>query len=110
MCQRERGYAHRAGPAILRLKEIAFTSMLLFLCEDEHGWLYEPHGTEPDVWTLTAPGGEILRSSGWKPYEMPRVSRHVHESLLIDGLLAHGRSDPPGCEPAASASRGSAGR
>jgi hypothetical protein len=61
--------------------------MLLFLFEDEHSWLYEPHGIEPDVWTLTAPGGEILRSSGWKPYVMPRVSWHVHESLLIDGLL-----------------------
>ena len=79
--------------------------MLLFLCEDEHGWLYEPHGVEPDVWTLTAEGGEVLRSSGWKPYEMPRVSRHVHESLLIDGFLLPGckttsrssglESDPP---------------
>ena len=61
--------------------------MLLFMYEDEHGWIYEPHGTEPDVWSLTSPGCEILRSSGWKPYEMPRVSRHVHESLLIDGFL-----------------------
>ena len=61
--------------------------MLLFLYDDEHGWVYEPHGSEFEDWSLTFAGCEILRSSGWRPYEMHRVSRHVHDSLLIDGLL-----------------------
>ena len=69
--------------------------MLLFIFEDEHGWIYEPHGSEIEVWCTTFEGSEILKASGWRPYEMHRVSRYVHDSLLIDGLLAHGRSDPP---------------
>ncbi len=61
--------------------------MLLFIFEDEHGWIYEPHGTEPEVWSTTLEGSEVLKASGWRPYEMHRVPRHVHELLLIDDLL-----------------------
>jgi hypothetical protein len=61
--------------------------MLLFLYEDEHGWIYEPHGEEAICYDLTFDGSELLRAAGWRPYEMHRVSRHLHDSLLIDGLL-----------------------
>ena len=61
--------------------------MLLFIFEDEHGWIYEPHGSEIEVWCTTFEGSEVLKASGWRPYEMHRVSRYVHDSLLIDGLL-----------------------
>jgi hypothetical protein len=63
------------------------TLMLLFLSEDEHGWLYAPHGTEPVCYSLTPCGLMLLRLAGWRPFEMPRVSRYLHESLLIDGML-----------------------
>ncbi len=74
--------------------------MLLYIFEDEHGWIYEPHGTEIEVRHVTYDGGELLKASGWRPYEMHRVSRYVHDSLLIDGLLTPVRSwvekkDPP---------------
>ncbi len=61
--------------------------MLLHLTEDEHGWLVEPHGTEPECWSTTLEGSEQLKGAGWVPYRMPRVSRYVIESLIIDGLL-----------------------
>ncbi len=67
--------------------------MLLFLYEDEHGWVYEAHGEEPVWYSLSYEGGKILRSSGWRPYEMQRVSRYLHDSLLIDGLLTLARSN-----------------
>ncbi len=69
--------------------------MLLYILEDEHGWIYEPHGIEIEVWYVTYDGGELLKASGWRPYEMHRVSRDVHDSLLIDGLsfLAQRPSD-----------------
>ena len=74
--------------------------MLLFIFEDEHGWIYEPHGSEIDVWCTTFYGSEILKASGWRPYEMHRVSRYVHDSLLIDGMLAQWRSDLTDAEQA----------
>ncbi len=61
--------------------------MLLFLSEDEHGWIYEPHGTQPLCYNLTFAGSELLRAAGWRPFQMHRVSRYLHDSFLIDGLL-----------------------
>jgi len=61
--------------------------MLLFIREDEHGFIYEPHGTESECWSTTPEGSAVLKEAGWRPYEMQRVSRYVHECLLIDGLL-----------------------
>ena len=74
--------------------------MLLFLIEDEHGWIYEPHGTQALCYELTFAGSELLRAAGWRPFEMHRVSRYLHDSLLIDGFLDLLRSnceklDPP---------------
>jgi hypothetical protein len=74
--------------------------MLLFLSEDERGWIYEPHGEEALCYDLAFAGCELLRSAGWRPYEMQRVSRYLHDSLLIDGFLKLVRSnaekpDPP---------------
>ena len=68
--------------------------MVFLRCDAEHGWGDGAHGARAEVWTLTAEGGELLRASGWKPYEMHRVSRHVHESLLIDGFLFPGCKTP----------------
>ncbi len=67
--------------------------MLLFLSEDEHGWIYEPHGTQALCYDLSFVGSELLRAAGWRPFEMHRVSRHLHESLLIDGFLDLVRSN-----------------
>ena len=61
--------------------------MLLVLYEDENGWIYEPAGSEIEVWSTTFEGSEIIKASGWRPYVMHRVSRHVHDTLLIDGFL-----------------------
>jgi hypothetical protein len=67
--------------------------MLLYLYEDEHGWVFEPHGSELECWSTTFEGSEQLRAGGWLPYSMHRVSRHLHASLLIDGLLCPVRSN-----------------
>jgi hypothetical protein len=64
--------------------------MLLYIREDAFGFIYEPHGTEPEVWSTTPEGSAVLRDCGWRPYSMQRVSRFVHESLLIDGWLVKG--------------------
>jgi hypothetical protein len=72
---------------------IKHTPMLLYIFEDEHGWIYEPHGSEIEVWCTTFEGSKVLKASGWRPYQMHRVSRYVHDSLLIDGLLAQLRSN-----------------
>ena len=61
--------------------------MLLHLRADEHGWVVEPHGTESECWSTTPEGSEQLKRAGWRPYAMHRVSRHVIESLIIDGWL-----------------------
>ena len=67
--------------------------MLLHLVEDEHGWVVEPHGTEPECWSTTVEGSVQLKAAGWKAHVMHRVSRHVIESLVIDGLLTfHARN------------------
>jgi hypothetical protein len=63
--------------------------MLLHLTEDEHGWLVEPHGTEPQCWSTTLEGSEQLKAAGWVPYRMPRVSRHVMDMLFIDGWITY---------------------
>ncbi len=62
--------------------------MLLFLREDEHGWVVEPHGTEPECWSTTPEGSEQLKKAGWGPYVMHRVSRHVMDMLFIDGWIS----------------------
>ncbi len=67
--------------------------MLFFLCEDEHGWIYAPHGEEPLCYSLSPAGVCLLRQSGWRPHEMHRVSRYLHDSLLIDGFLLLVRSN-----------------
>jgi hypothetical protein len=61
--------------------------MLLFLREDEHGWVVEPHGVEDECWETTPEGSAQLKSAGWSPYRMHRVSRHVMDMLLIDGWI-----------------------
>ncbi len=63
--------------------------MLLHLTEDEHGWLAEPHGTEPECWSTTLEGSAQLKDAGWVPYRMPRVSRHVMDMLFIDVLISY---------------------
>ncbi len=67
--------------------------MLLFLSEDEHGWIYEPHGVQALCYDLTFAGSELLRAAGWRPFQMHRVSRYLHDSFLIDGLLTLLRSN-----------------
>ena len=62
-------------------------NMLLFIFEDDHGWVYEPHGVEPYFWSTSLEGSDILKASGWKPYEMHRVSHHLHKALLKAGHL-----------------------
>ena len=62
--------------------------MLLFLREDEHGWVLEPHGIEEDCWETTPEGSAQIKSAGWSAYRMHRVSRHVMDMLLIDGLIS----------------------
>ena len=74
--------------------------MLLHLREDEHGWIYEPHGTEHAFWSTTFEGSELLRAAGWRPYVMHRVSRYLHESLLIDAHLSLVRSTVLNHDPA----------
>jgi hypothetical protein len=63
--------------------------MLLHIREDIHGYIYEPHSTQLEYFYTTLEGNEALRNSGWKPYVMHRVSRYLHESLLIDEWLVH---------------------
>ena len=70
--------------------------MLLHLREDEHGWVVEPQGTEPEYWRTTLEGREQLKAAGWVPYRMHRVSRWVIDSLLIDGLLTFHAFSLPG--------------
>jgi hypothetical protein len=70
--------------------------MLLHLREDEHGWVVEPHGTEPEYWSTTLEGSEQLKAGGWVAYRMPRVSRWLVESLIIDGLLTFHAFTLPG--------------
>ena len=67
--------------------------MLLFLSEDEHGWIYEPHGVQALCYDLAFAGSELLRAAGWRPFQMHRVSRYLHDSFLVDGLLTLVRSN-----------------
>ena len=73
--------------------------MFLFLSEDEHGWIYEPHGTQALCYELTFAGSELLRAAGWRPFEMHRVSRYLHDFLLIDGCLDPLRSKVEKTDP-----------
>ena len=61
--------------------------MLFYIWYDELSYIYEPHGTEPEFWSTTLEGSEMLKASGWRPFEMHRVSRHLHLSLLSGGHL-----------------------
>ncbi len=75
------------GNLPFNLNPPSVSEMLLFLYEDEHGWIYEPHGEEAQCYNLAFEGSELLRAAGWCYISMHRVSRYLHESFLIDGLL-----------------------
>ena len=64
--------------------------MLFVITQDEHGYVYEPHGNEPEVWSTTLEGSDLLKAAGWRPYAMHRVSLHLHEALLKAGHLRRG--------------------
>ena len=61
--------------------------MLFYISYDEFSYIYTPHGTEPEVWSTTLEGSELLKAGGWRAFEMHRVSRHLHLSLLAGGHL-----------------------
>ena len=61
--------------------------MLFHVCYDEFSYIYQPHGTEPEFWSTTLEGSEMLKAGGWRPFEMHRVSRHLHLALLSGGHL-----------------------
>ncbi len=61
--------------------------MILHLVADQHGWRFEPHGEEPVAWYCGPEGVDILRATGWRPYEMHRVSAYVYRQLIRDGHL-----------------------
>ncbi len=61
--------------------------MLFHISYDELSYIYQPHGTEPEVWSTTREGSERLKAAGWRPFEMHRVSRHLHLALLAGGHL-----------------------
>ncbi len=64
--------------------------MLLYITYDDYSYIYEPHGTQDEVWSTTFEGSVLLKASGWKPFEMHRVSRHLHLGLLSGGYLYEG--------------------
>ena len=64
--------------------------MLFYIYYDELSYIYEPHGTQVEVWSTTLEGTQMLKASGWKPFEMQRVSRSLHLDLLSGGLLCEG--------------------
>ncbi len=64
--------------------------MLFYIYYDELSYIYEPHGTQAEVWSTTLEGSEMLKASGWRPFEMQRVSRSLHLELLSGGLLYEG--------------------
>ena len=70
--------------------------MLFHVCYDEFSYIYQPHGTEPEFWSTTLEGSEMLKAAGWRPFEMHRVSRHLHLSLLSGGHLEPRVSDTRG--------------
>ena len=61
--------------------------MWFYTYYDELSYIYEPHGTQEEAWSTTLEGSEILKASGWKPFEMQRVSRHLHLGLIGGGHL-----------------------
>ena len=61
--------------------------MLFYVSYDEFSYIYTPHGTEPEVWSTTLEGSELLKAGGWRAFGMHRVSRHLHLSLLAGGHL-----------------------
>jgi len=63
--------------------------VVAYIYEDEHGWIYEPHGEESEQFYTTLQGSEVRRECGWKAHCMHRVSRFVHEALLIDEWLVY---------------------
>ena len=76
------GESHRGG-----LRPSSTKGMLLYISSDELSYIYEPHGTQGEVWDTTLEGSEMLKASGWKPFEMHRVSRHLHLVLISGGHL-----------------------
>ncbi len=70
--------------------------MLFSISYDELSYIYQPHGTEPEVWSTTLEGSERLKAAGWKAFEMHRVSRHLHLALLAGGQLEAQGQGPPG--------------
>jgi hypothetical protein len=78
-----------------RERHEANRNMLLHIHEDIHGYIYEPHSEQSEYYYTTFEGSEVLRASGWKPFCMHRVSRFVHEALLIDGWLVWVSSSEP---------------
>ncbi len=61
--------------------------MLFSISYDEYSYIYEPHGTQDEVWSTTLEGSEMLKAGGWKAFGMHRVSRHLHLSMLAGGHL-----------------------
>ena len=61
--------------------------MLFSISYDELSYIYQPHGTEPEFWSTTLEGSEMLKAAGWRPFEKHRVSRHLHLALLSGGHL-----------------------
>ncbi len=61
--------------------------MLFSISYDEFSYICQPHGTEPGFWRTTLGGSEMLKAGGWRPFEMHRVSRHLHLALLAGGHL-----------------------
>jgi hypothetical protein len=98
VCQRESVLTFSAivsSPRLLSFSPLLVKRcpMLLFLVEDDNGWVYHPHGTQALCYNLSFEGCELLRSAGWRPYEMHRVSWYLHDSFLVDGLLTLVRSN-----------------
>ncbi len=73
--------------------------MLFYIWYDERSYIYEPHGTEPEFWSTTWEGSVLLRAAGWRPFEMHRVSRHLHLALLSGGQLEPGGQGARGGQP-----------
>ncbi len=81
---------HESQPGVVTLVVTYRESMWFYIYYDELSYIYEPHGTQEEAWSTTLEGSEILKASGWKPFEMHRVSRHLHLGLVSGGHLSEG--------------------
>ncbi len=61
--------------------------MWFYIYYDGQSYIYEPHGAQEEAWSTTFEGSEMLKASGWKPFEMHRVSRHLHLAFISGGHL-----------------------